>query len=142
MEFAELLCIDDFKSKVPSIFVLNDTSKTQYLDNTICTILELGEKEATLQMPEKSCAPGHSLVVYFFLDNKFRKLDRVPSDGEIEGAVRVRSKIKGITIEGKETFVNIEFTQYSKPQWLGYLEELIRLPAKNYETVKKMRQME
>lgn len=133
---------DTFQDRRPEALSLlvNDTSKTEIKDSQLIEIIGLGESSCILKIPKKICAQGHALTIYFLLPGAPLSIKRFPTDGEIEHTIRVLSKVTKIEESGEdEAIIECQFNQFSKGQWLSYLETFQGVQKKIFEEFSKIK---
>ena len=89
----DLIDRDQFKVIKHKIIFYNLTTETEILVPDLIKLITCGEETFSLQIPQKTCAQGHLLEVYFIPDDAPKKgysrsiLARVPNVAIIKGKI-------------------------------------------------------
>ncbi|MBT3980039.1 MAG: hypothetical protein HOE90_01725 [Bacteriovoracaceae bacterium] len=131
----------NFKRRMPSprAILINDTSQQEILDWRIIKIIEFKKAGCIFKIPQKKCAIGHNLTIYFLTENSPQKIQKIPKGGDIEGAIRVSTKVISQDNIEEASFVECEFSQYSQPEWEAYLNKINQSQNKIFDDFKKVK---
>lgn len=133
----------DFESFSLQAYLVNFTSRTEFLDSSKVEIGELAERQIRLNVLRTTCTQGHRLGVFFVL-KKFPSV--APSVHALEGlaindCIPVICKVKNIEVHSGSVTqsVELEITQVHEISWQSLLKKLEAFQCNINDALLKMR---
>lgn len=131
----------DFAQLTYRFVMINETSGTEERDVNTLRAQEIDKDSMRLQVPTKSCQPGHTVTILMFKGSNPKIPKKLSSEGnDVFFSLVGKVKEKLSNEDEKETsIIVIKFTQYDNYRWDEIIREISERQSKVTDTIKKIK---
>jgi hypothetical protein len=103
----DLIKASDFETVELSFTVKNTTTRTEVKNTDVVKLVVLGERGMSLELPSRSCAKGHNLIVSI-------KTRHAPKDFEFTFTAKVEEVA---SVDKTSDQIDVTMLQFDESQW-------------------------